>query len=192
VGIRNPSSRAAMAVALVLVVSIGTLHFHFVALARSSSWLIFAPRQSALESQDVHELVRSYHGPALGVVVVLVLVATFAWAFHGNHLEYPPWKWSLVLIVCACADAITTSCVFLQHGIQDEVHPAVRLCAYCYGRIGGVALAKGVQTVGLLAICMMIPPRLAKLLSATGAALYLAAAYSNLAFLDQIRRLTTP
>lgn len=172
----------------VAIVAMAMVDYHLGVLqspmAMLGSW--FCPQLSPIEKFDASQTAREAIWPARLVVVVLTWVGFIA-VTYGKYAYATRFRWLAgVVALCAIADGITTSRVFCVHGIQDEVHPAVRLCAYSYGRIAGVILAKSVQCAGVVAIGMILPRRINVAVLIAAALLYLWAAYTNISFLMNI------
>lgn len=101
--------------------------------------------------------------PAIGVLVTLTCLAMIflpggprsAMAAYGNLLRDAARRHPLLLgfyLATQAGDFLSTWLAFERLGIDGELHPALRLMAYAYGRTTGLVLGKLIQLAILLAI----------------------------------------
>jgi hypothetical protein len=83
-----------------------------------------------------------------------------------------------MFVVSVAADLASTLWFFHANGIDHEVHPAIRLFGYAYGRTVGPILGKLLQATGLLLLALWLP-RYGSSIILAATCLYLAAAVYN-------------
>lgn len=120
---------------------------------------------SDVEVVDARQSAAAYQYPAICAVLAIgVVIAWFGPIAEPS--DAAPWSLLVlavlgmaVLGMAVLADVITTVRFFHTQGVFEELHPAVRLFGYAYGRTVGPVLAKLVQLVGVLAIAFILGRR---------------------------------
>lgn len=112
---------------------------------------------------------------AIGSLVILTL--------HRKPAEpslRPIGPWLLALFAfSAVGDLVSTVAFFHQEGIDHEVHPAIRLFGYAYGRTAGPILGKSLQVGGVILLSAYLP-KYGRWIVMAATVLYLLAAIHNL------------
>jgi len=114
------------------------------------------PNESApsdVEIADAHDSAVENTLPAIGAIVLIGLVIAVSGCssisgVRERSLRYP------VILVCFIAsvlgDLLSTMLFFHQTGIENELHPAIRLFGYAYGRTAGPLFGKTIQAIGVV------------------------------------------
>ncbi len=108
---------------------------------------------SDVEIVDAHDSAVENTLPAIAAVALIGLVMVVAGpASFSNLREYRIANRKILFCFGAAvaADLLTTILFFHQSGIENELHPAIRLFGYAYGRTTGALLAKAIQAGGVL------------------------------------------
>jgi hypothetical protein len=110
------------------------------------------------------------------VGIGVIVAATGPVAFQVQQLS----SWTLAIFALAVvADLGTTIRFFHSHGIENELHPGIRLFGYAYGRTVGPILGKSLQTLGVLLIARLFKQHAPSFVRVV-AMIYLAAAIYNI------------
>jgi len=114
---------------------------------------------SEVEIADAHDSATENTLPAMGVIVSIGLV----FAVSGRSSIPSVRQFSLahpVILVCfvtsVIGDLLSTMLFFHQTGIENELHPAIRLFGYAYGRTAGPLLGKLIQAMGVLFVAALL------------------------------------
>lgn len=114
---------------------------------------------SAFETTDAHKSAVENQRPAVAALVAIGLIVAVAGpASIGNMSKYK--ILTLPLLFCfavsVVADLLTTILFFHQTGIDNELHPAIRLLGYAYGRTTGPVLGKAIQALGVVFVALQL------------------------------------
>lgn len=140
--------------------------------APASEWEITAATKSAT----------TFHWPAIAVIAViwaLLALGSAPSAPVGN--EKRTWLWRsafALLLLGTLADLVTTFAFFHRDGVDQELHPGIRLVSYSLGRSVGPIVTKLIQFSGIYLIGWRWP-KIASILFAIAGAAYLAGAIYN-------------
>jgi hypothetical protein len=87
------------------------------------------------------------------------------------------------LFAGAClADFLSTWWYFHEYGMEDELHPGIKLVTYAWGPSAGCLAAKSIQAGLMLLVCVLFP-RIAGIALAITTVAYSCAAIWNLGFI---------
>jgi hypothetical protein len=127
-------------------------------------FLLAIPGDAPASVMEISEAARSakqYEWPAL--IVIGLIWALLAIASDRDHSKIKTWRdyqtilwrhrWIAGLFLLgALADIATTIAFFHRDGVDQELHPGIRLVSYALGRSIGPVVAKLIQFVGVLII----------------------------------------
>lgn len=116
----------------------------------------FESGPSVPELHDARDSAIQWRLPSIaGVVFASVLIASLTRTKADRRMLSRPLVF--LLLVSAALDLASTVWFFHMDGIDFELHPAVRLFGYAYGRTAGPLMAKSVQAGGVLFIASKLP-----------------------------------
>jgi hypothetical protein len=137
---------------------------------------------NAEELHDARAAAKAWQRPAIAVTALIGVISPFFVMRALLDWRRPEIDWALCLfLLAALTDAATTIAVFETHDITHEVHPAVKLFAYAYGRFAGTFAAKWVQVLGMLLIVRFVSSFWRLPLLLIGAVIFFVASLFNFA-----------
>jgi len=87
------------------------------------------------------------------------------------------------LFACAClADFLSTWWYFHEYGLEDELHPGIKLVTYAWGSSVGCLAAKSIQAALVVLVCLLFP-RIDRIALVATTVAYAGAAIWNLGFI---------
>lgn len=131
---------------------------------------------------------KSYFWIALTVIVVIwgvIAKGLEGWPqVNTQKIRQSPKSWLLystvaLFLMGTIADAVTTFAFFHRDGVDQELHPGIRLVSYSLGRTVGPMVTKLIQFSGVMLIALRWP-KLASLLFGLAGSIYLLGAFYNL------------
>ena len=137
---------------------------------------------SEIEISDAHDSAVQNTLPAVGVIALIGLVLAVSGRPSLSGLRRRSLDHGAVLlcfVASVVADMLSTVLFFHQSGIENELHPAIRLFGYAYGRTAGPLLGKTIQAIGVWILAAMMG-RHGRWLIILVTVLYTAAALYNL------------
>ena len=137
---------------------------------------------SAFEKKDAHQSAVENKRLAVAALVAIGLIASVAGPTSIANMRECKMVTRTVLscfVLAVVADLLTTILFFHQTGIDNELHPAIRLLGYAYGRTIGPVLGKAIQALGVLFLAAQLKAY-GRLLVIVVTVVYFAAAAYNL------------
>jgi len=134
-----------------------------------------------IEIQDAKMSAAEYRFPAVLFLALVGIVVTLNGPKRLAKPTEPSRIWRIliaVFLVSVLADLATTLWFFHDGGIDQELHPGIRLFGYAYGRTIGPLLGKTVQAIGVLGVAHVIGRGGTVLLSTVTCFYVLAAVYN--------------
>lgn len=92
----------------------------------------------------------------LGIGLIIAVAGPFSYSSNWNFASH---SLLVVFAVAVVADLLTTISFFHTQGIEHELHPAIRLFGYAYGRTIGPILGKTIQALGVVGVATLLGRR---------------------------------
>lgn len=153
-------------------------------------FLLAIPGDAAASETEIADAALSaklYSWPAYIVISVIWVLLASAWDrapnSEANWAEYRTQLWRMrwilgLFVIGTVADIATTLAFFHRDGVDQELHPGIRLVSYALGRSIGPIVTKLIQFAGVLLIASVFRRAAPYLLAAAGATFLLGALYN--------------